>query len=123
MNCSWVGNINDEVIQVLPTQRNQNRARRGYLVKIGKSQLIRQSKGKACMLQHVIETQIFQFVLGGVDFLVRVLEVGFDHECGWIAGFGGGSVVGAGVAAFREDVRDVTILYDFCQPRFSRKRS
>lgn len=47
------------------------------------------------MLQHVIEIKIFNLVLGGVDLVVRVLEVAFDDEGGWVASFGGRCMVAA----------------------------
>ncbi len=62
------------------------------------------------MLQHVVEAQKLDFVLGGVDLLVGIGEVGFDDKGGRIAVFAGGGVVGAGVAAFGEDEGDVAVL-------------
>jgi hypothetical protein len=32
------------------------------------------------MLEHVIEVQILDFVLRGVDLLVRILKVRFNHK-------------------------------------------
>lgn len=32
------------------------------------------------MLQHMAEVEVLQFVLGGVDLPVKVLEVGFDDK-------------------------------------------
>ena len=62
------------------------------------------------MLQHMREAQKFNLILGRMDLLVAPLEIGLDHEGGRVACFGGGGVVGAGVAAFREDVGDVAVL-------------
>jgi len=56
------------------------------------------------------EAQKLNLVLGRMDFLVAPFEVGLDHEGGRVACFGGGGVVGAGVAAFRKDVGDVAVL-------------
>jgi hypothetical protein len=62
------------------------------------------------MLQHVVEAQILDLVLGRVDLGVAVAEVGLDDEGGREAVFAGGGVVGAGVAASGEDVGDGAVL-------------
>jgi hypothetical protein len=63
------------------------------------------------MLDHVVETQMLNHIFGGVDLLVRVLELGFNHKRRGIAVSAGRGVVGAGVAAFGLDIGDVAVLY------------
>lgn len=79
-------------------------------LKIRKSQLIRKRERQSRMLQHMAEAQILDLVLERVDLLVAVLEVALDDEGGRVAGFGGGGVVGASVAAFCERVGDGAVL-------------
>lgn len=62
------------------------------------------------MLQHVVETQVLNLVFARVDLLVRVLKVRLDHKRRRIPGFGSGGVVGAGVSAFRQHIRDGAVL-------------
>lgn len=62
------------------------------------------------MLQHVVEAQKLDLVLGRVDAGIAVGEVGLDDKGGRVAVFTGGGVVGAGVAAFRQHVGDVAVL-------------
>jgi hypothetical protein len=62
------------------------------------------------VLQHVIEAEVLDQIVRAVDFLVRVLELRFDDEGGWVAEAAGGGVVGAGVAALGFDVGDVAVL-------------
>jgi hypothetical protein len=62
------------------------------------------------MLKHVIEAQEFNLVLGSVDLLVGVFKVGFYHKGRRVSIFTRRSVVGAGISALREDVRNVTVL-------------
>ena len=62
------------------------------------------------MLQHMVEAQIFNLVLRGMDLLVGIGKVGFDNEGGSVPVFACGGVVGAGVAAFREDVGNIAVL-------------
>ena len=45
-----------------------------------------------------------------MDLLIAPLEIRLDDEGGGVACFGGGGVVGAGVAACGEDVGDVAVL-------------
>lgn len=45
------------------------------------------------MLQHMVEVEVLQFVLGCVDLPIRVLEVGLDDKCRWITSLGGGRVI------------------------------
>lgn len=37
------------------------------------------------MLQHVIEAQILDLILRGVDLLIRIFEVALDDESGRVA--------------------------------------
>jgi hypothetical protein len=62
------------------------------------------------MLQHVIEAQILNLILCGMDLGVAVAEVRLDDKGGGVAVFAGGGVVGAGVAASGEDVGDGAVL-------------
>lgn len=58
----------------------------------------------------MIKAQVFNLVFRSVNLGIAVLEVRFDDKGGWVAVFAGGGVVGAGVAAFSEDERDVAVL-------------
>lgn len=64
------------------------------------------------MLQHVIETQVLDQVLAGVDFLVGIFKVGLDDKGRRIAVLAGGSVIRARVAALGQRVRDVAVSFD-----------
>lgn len=75
-----------------------------------KGKLVRKSQTHLGMLQHVVEAEVLDLVVCGVDLLVRVLELGLDDEGGWVAEAAGRGVVGAGVAAFCFDVGDVAVL-------------
>ena len=81
-----------------------------HLIELGKRQLIHQTQRQPRMLQHMIEAQILQLILGRMYLLIRVLEVGLDDKRRRIAGLGSAGVIGAGIAAFGEDVGDVAIL-------------
>lgn len=48
--------------------------------KLCKRQLIRQAQRQLRMLQHVIEVQILEFILRGMDLLVRIVKFRFDDE-------------------------------------------
>lgn len=54
------------------------------LLEVGECKLVSEPKGQSCMLQHMIETEVFNLVLRGMNLVVRVLEVGFDDESRWI---------------------------------------
>ena len=41
------------------------------------------------MLEHVVEAQVLDSVVRGVDMLVRISELRLDHECRRVAGLGG----------------------------------
>lgn len=58
----------------------------------------------------MIEAQILDLVLRGVDLGIGVAEVGFDDKGSGVAVFAGGGVVGTGVAALGEDVGDCAVL-------------
>lgn len=62
------------------------------------------------MLQHMIEAEIFDLILHGVDLLVGTRKVRLNHEGGRVAIAAGGGVVGARVAALRLDVGNVAVL-------------
>ena len=78
--------------------------------KVGKSQLVAESQGHARVLEHVVERQVLDQVLGRVDVVVRVLEGRLDDKRRGVPGLGGGGVVGAGVAALGLDVGDGAVL-------------
>lgn len=73
--------------------------------------LVDKTDGHASVLEHVVKGQVLDGVVAGVDMRVRVLESRLDDKGRWVAGLGGGGVVGAGVAALGLDPRDVTVLY------------
>lgn len=62
------------------------------------------------MLQHVVEREVLDLVVGAVDVLVRVAEGGLDYEGRRVAGLGGRGVVRARVAALGLDPGDVAVL-------------
>lgn len=70
------------------------------------------SKSHASMLKHVVERQVLDVVVGGVDVVVAVLESRLDDKCGWIAGLGGRCVVRAGVSTLGLDEGDIAVLDD-----------
>lgn len=62
------------------------------------------------MLQHVIEAQVFDQILRGVNLLVAELELGFNHERRGITVAAGGGVVRAGITTLRLHVWNIAIL-------------
>lgn len=62
------------------------------------------------MLKHMIETQVLNLILGGVDLLVRVFEVGLDDKRRRISSFRCRSMIAASVATLGEDVGNVAVL-------------
>lgn len=62
------------------------------------------------MLQHVVKTEVLDEILSGVDLLIRIVEIGFDHKSRRISVPASRSVVGASVAALSLNIRDVAIL-------------
>lgn len=78
--------------------------------KIGKRQLVTEGQRHARVLQHVVERQVLDQVLGRVDVVVRVLERRLDDKRRRVPGLGRRRVVGAGIAALGLDVGDVTVL-------------
>jgi len=75
-----------------------------------KSKLVGKGQAHLRVLQHVVETDVLDLVVGCMDMLVTVLEGRLDHECGGVAESTGRGVVGAGVAALGLDIGDVTVL-------------
>lgn len=71
------------------------------------------------MLQHVVEAQVLDLVLGGVDLLVRVLELRLDHKRRRVTETAGGGMVGAGVAALGFSVGDVAVLHVISKGAFN----
>src|SRR3569833_15816 len=80
------------------------------LGKVGKSQLVGEGQRHARMLQHVIERQIRDGVVGRVDVVIRVFEGRLDDESRWVAGLGRRGVIRASVAALRLDKGDGAVL-------------
>lgn len=62
------------------------------------------------MLQHMIKAQILDRVITGMDMLIRVRKRRLNHKGGRVASLRCRSMVGAGVAAFGLDVRDIAVL-------------
>lgn len=62
------------------------------------------------MLQHVVEAQVLDLVLGRVYLLVRILELRLDHKGRGVAESAGRGVVGTGIAALGFHVGDITVL-------------
>lgn len=62
------------------------------------------------MLQHVVEREVLDLVVGAVDVLVRVAEGGLDHEGRRVTGLGGRGVVRARVPALGLDPGNVAVL-------------
>lgn len=75
-----------------------------------KCKLIGKRQTHLRMLQHVVEAEVLDLVLGRVDLLVAVLELGFDDKGRWVAEAAGRGVVGTGVATLCFDVGNVTVL-------------
>ena len=62
------------------------------------------------MLQHMVEAEILDLVLSGVDLLIRKSKVRFDDERARVPSLGRAGVIRTRIAAFGENVGDVTIL-------------
>jgi hypothetical protein len=82
------------------------------LLELSKRKLVRQAKCQLRMLQHVVEAEVLNLVLGGVDLIVAVLEVRLDNERRGVSGLGSAGVVGAGVATLGQNVRDIAVHGD-----------
>lgn len=64
------------------------------------------------MLEHMIEAQVLDLVLSGVNLVVRILKVRFDDEGRRVASFGCAGVIRACVAAFGQNIWDSAIFCD-----------
>jgi hypothetical protein len=80
------------------------------LDKVGMRELVCESSGHAGMLEHVLEGQVLDHVVDGVDVVVRVLECRLDDKRTWVAGLVGGGVITAGIAALGLNERNVAVL-------------
>lgn len=58
----------------------------------------------------MVEGEVLDEVVAGVDMAVGVLKGRLDDEGGGVAGLGGRGMVGAGVAALSLDPGDATVL-------------
>lgn len=77
---------------------------------ISTTKLIREAKGQLGMLEHVVEAQILNLVLGGVDMIIGIGERTLDDESTRVSSLARGRMIGAGISAFSEDVWDITVL-------------
>ena len=62
------------------------------------------------MLKHMIKAQVLNLVFGRVDLVVRILEVRLDDKSRRITSLRSTGMVGAGVATFGKNIRNVAIL-------------
>lgn len=74
------------------------------------TKLIREAKGQLGMLEHVVEAQILNLVLGSVDMVIGIGERTLDDESTGVSSLARGRMIGAGVSALSEDVWDITVL-------------
>lgn len=58
------------------------------------------------MLEHVVEREILDKVIGAMDVIVRVLKCRLDDEGRRVASLGGRGMVGAGIPALGLDEGD-----------------
>lgn len=79
-------------------------------LKVRKRQLVSKGKRHARMLEHVVERQVLDQILGAMDVVIRVLECRFNNECRRIPGLGSRGMVGAGVSALGLDEGDIAVL-------------
>lgn len=77
---------------------------------IGTTKLIREAKGQLGMLEHVVEAQILNLVLGSVDMVIRIGKRTLDDESTRVSSLARGRMIGAGISALSEDVWDITVL-------------
>jgi hypothetical protein len=82
------------------------------LLKLGKRKLIRQAECQLRMLQHVVEAEVLNLVLGCVDLVVAVLEVRLNDEGRGVSSLGSAGVVGTSIAALGKNVWDVAVHGD-----------
>ena len=75
-----------------------------------KRQFICKGQAHLRMLQHVVKTQILDFIFGRMDLLIRVLELRLDDEGRGVAETAGRGMVGAGIAALGLDVGYIAVL-------------
>ena len=80
------------------------------LGEVGKGELVGKSQGQARVLEHVVEREILDKIIGSVDVVVRILESRLDDEGGRVASLGGRGVIRAGISALCLDVGDVAVL-------------
>lgn len=81
-----------------------------YLFEIGRRQLIYKPQSQSRMLQHVVETEIFDLIFASVDFIVRILEVRLNHKRRGVPSFRSRGMIRACVSTFRQHIRDIAIL-------------
>lgn len=88
----------------------------GLIIELVEAELINEAKGHASVLKHVVEGEVLNLVVGGVDVRVGELKGRLDDEGGRVASLGGRGVVGAGVATLGLNPRDVAVLHELvCQ--------
>lgn len=64
------------------------------------------------MLDHVVEAEILDLILGGMDMVVAILESTLNNECTWITGLGGAGMVGTCITTESLHIRNVAVLSD-----------
>lgn len=80
------------------------------LAKLVEPQFNHQSEGHTGVLQHVIEGQMLNGILPGVDVRIRLAKLRLDDKGRGVASLGSRGMVGASIAALGLDPGNVAIL-------------
>lgn len=64
------------------------------------------------MLQHMIEAEVLDLILGGMDLLIGVLKLRLDNECGRVSVPTSRGMIGASIATLGLDIRYITVAGD-----------
>lgn len=64
------------------------------------------------MLDHVVEAEVLDLILSGMDMVIAILESTLNNECTWVTGLGGAGVIGACITTESLHIRNVAVLRD-----------
>lgn len=80
------------------------------LVELVEAELVNEAERHASVLKHMVEGEVLDEVVAGVDMAVGVLKGRLDDEGRGVAGLGSRGVVGAGITALGLYPGDAAVL-------------
>ena len=61
------------------------------------------TEGKFGMLKHMVEAEVLDSIIGSMDVIIRIFEIGLNDEGGWVTSLGSRGMIGASIPALRFD--------------------